>query len=192
MKTAIKKLVLVSLLLAILPIEAQVLTLDSANSKVSVLGTSNLHDWELDATKIRGTATWEMKEGVLAGISKLTLLVDAEGLKSGKSGMDKNTYKALQTDRHKTISYELTQVQHITTKSNNQYRVEAQGKLSIAGTTQRVVISFDLKKRSSNSYEVVGQAQIDMTRYKVDPPTAVMGTIKTGKDVTINFQLIYK
>jgi hypothetical protein len=36
-----------------------------------------------------------------------------------------------------------------------------------------------------------GKQKIDMTLYGVEPPKALMGTIKTGKDVVVDFKVTY-
>ena len=36
---------------------------------------------------------------------------------------------------------------------------------------------------------IVGEKSIKMTSYGVEPPTALLGTIKTGDDLTIKFNI---
>ena len=36
-----------------------------------------------------------------------------------------------------------------------------------------------------------GSKSIDMTQFGITPPTALMGTLTTGKDVTITFKLYF-
>lgn len=171
---------------------AQDVKLDNAKSKLTVFGTSNIHEWDIKAEKMSGNANFEIQEEKLVGIAKLTFVVQAESLKSGKSGMDKNTYKALKTDSHKNITFTMAKVNKITPAGHDSYRVDTQGTLSIAGTAKQVNLSMVVKMLPNNGFVLTGKSTIDMTNYKVDPPTAVMGTIKTGKDVTVEFEVTYK
>src|SRR5690606_8343444 len=94
------KLVLGSLLIMIVTTQisvAQTYNLNNASSTLKVEGTSNVHDWEIVAKEQQGKLIAEMDNGQLVKISQLDFTVKAESLKSGKSGMDKNTYKALNT-----------------------------------------------------------------------------------------------
>lgn len=161
-----------------------------AESKLAVNGTSNVHDWTIEAKAMSGKASVTLDAGDLKAIKSLDFSVEVEQLKSGKSGMDKNTFKALKSTSHKNISFKLVKVVKITTISDNYYTVETQGDLTIAGVTKRINQSFTTKLIGKKMV-FTGKQKIDMTLYGVEPPKALMGTIKTGKDVTVDFKVTY-
>jgi len=161
-----------------------------AESKLKVLGTSNVHDWEIDAKAMSGKATMAIEAGDLKSIKNLDFAVEVEQLKSGKSGMDNNTFKALNSKTYKTINYKLVSVTKITEISAGNFTVETQGDLTISGVTKRINQIFTVKIIGKKAV-FSGKTKIDMTVYGVKPPTALMGTIKTGKDVTVDFKVTY-
>ena len=161
-----------------------------AESKLKVLGTSNLHDWEIDAKAMSGKATMAIEAGDLKSIKNLDFAVEVEQLKSGKSGMDNNTFKALNSKTYKTINYKLVSVTKITEISAGNFTVETQGDLTISGVTKRINQTFTVKIVGKKAI-FSGKTKIDMTVFGVKPPTALMGTIKTGKDVTVDFKVTY-
>lgn len=161
-----------------------------AESKLKVLGTSNVHDWEIEAKGMNGKATMTIDAGDLKAIKSLDFTVEVEQLKSGKSGMDNNTYKALNSKTHKTINFKVTNVSKITEASAGSFTVETQGDLTISGVTKKINQTFAVKIVGKKAI-VSGKTKIDMTTYSVKPPTALMGTIKTGKDVTVDFKVTY-
>lgn len=161
-----------------------------AESKLKVLGTSNLHDWEIDAKAMSGKSTMTIDAGNLKAIKSLDFAVEVEQLKSGKSGMDNNTFKALNSKTYKTINYKLVSVTKITELSDGNFTVETQGDLTISGVTKRINQAFTVKIIGKKAV-FSGKTKIDMTAFGVKPPTALMGTIKTGKDVTIDFKVTY-
>lgn len=161
-----------------------------AESKLVVDGTSNVHDWTIEAKAMSGKASVALESGDLKVIKSLDFSVEVEQLKSGKSGMDKNTFKALKSTSHKNISFKLVKVVKITTISDNNYTVETQGDLTIAGVTKRINQSFTVKLIGKKMV-FTGKQKIDMTLYGIEPPKALMGTIKTGKDVTVDFKVTY-
>jgi polyisoprenoid-binding protein YceI len=161
-----------------------------AESKLKVLGTSNLHDWEIDAKAMSGKATMAIEAGDLKSIKNLDFAVEVEQLKSGKNGMDNNTFKALNSKTYKTINYKLVSVTKITEISAGNFTVETQGDLTISGVTKRINQTFTVKITRKKAV-FSGKTKIDMTVYGVKPPTALMGTIKTGKDVTVDFKVTY-
>lgn len=170
--------------------QAQEVKVNNANSKLTIFGTSNLHDWDMKAERMTGTATFKMENGKLTGIDKLSFAVEAESLKSGKSGMDKNAYAALDSKSHKNITYTLSRVNKVTETGSNTYTIETTGNLKIAGETKQVPIKFTAKT-SGNNVTLSGKVNLNMTHYKIDPPRALMGTVRTGEEITIDFEVIY-
>lgn len=183
-------LVLWSVMLGNSKLLAQNYQATAANSTLKVQGTSNVHDWDMSAEQFTVKAMIE-KNGETIEIKTLSLEALAEGLKSGKGGMDKNTYKALKTDKSKNIRFNATKTVSINSASANTYKVEMEGVMEIAGKKQTTNISFDLVS-SNNGYTLTGAKLINMPEYDVTPPTALMGTIKTGADVTIEYNINLK
>lgn len=169
---------------------AQNYNVDNAASKVKILGTSNIHDWEVDAKQVQGNLQAEMNDGQLVEISELNFAVVSKSLESGKGGMDKNIYKALDADKVQRITYQLNEVKNIDCVSTNECKVSTSGVLSIAGTKKPVDLVFDAKI-SGNRITLTGDKTLKMTDFNVDPPTAMFGTITTGDEVKIQFQTTF-
>ncbi|MBK5191971.1 MAG: YceI family protein [Flavobacteriaceae bacterium] len=169
---------------------AQTFKVNNSASRMEVLGTSNIHDWEILAKDFQGTINLELENGQLVKISQLDFSVIAESLESGKGGMDNNTYKALNTDKYKTIIYKLVKVNNIDRTSNNQCKITASGYLTIAGTKKPIDITFD-SKISDGNIVLSGNKAIKMSNFNIDAPTALFGTITTGDEVNIKFQAVF-
>ncbi|WP_142786283.1 YceI family protein [Changchengzhania lutea] len=168
---------------------AQQFSLDNKESSLIVLGTSNLHDWHITAETHKGLI--QFNDIKACGIEKLKIAVVVESLKSGKKSMDKNTYKALHSDRFGKITYELTDIKDVTNKSDGKFHITSLGNLTIMDVTKPISLdlSVDIIK---NKIVVSGTKKINMTDFNVKPPTALFGTITTGEDVTIKFTTIFK
>jgi len=117
---------------------AQESKINLAESKLTVFGTSNLHDWDIVAKAMSGKANFNFESNVLKDIESLDFSVESEQLVSGKSGMDSNTFKALNSKKYKTINYKLTKIVKITKVSANTYTIDTLGDLTIAGTTKNI------------------------------------------------------
>lgn len=157
-----------------------------SSSDIKVEGTSNIHDWELDAKEKSGSAVLESEDGKITGLKSLQVTIPAESLKSGKGGMDKNTYKALNTNKYENIEFNLDQVKDFQDAGNNTYKVKGMGTLKIAGASKQIPLDFTMSL-NGNTIKISGEKTLNMTDYKVDPPTAMFGTITTGEEVTIKF-----
>ena len=167
--------------------DAKVIT---SESKVTVDGTSNIHDWTIEAKTMNGAVNYTKEAGELKSINKLDFYVDVNQLKSGKKGMDENTVKALDGKINKTIAFKLTKVLKITKTDENTFTVDAQGNLTVKGKTKLINQTFTVKL-VGNKIIFSGKQKIDMTTFGVEPPKALLGSIKTGKDVTVNFKVTY-
>lgn len=152
---------------------------------IEVAGTSSLHDWEMKSDNSSGTMVATLDNNKLTGVSELKIVVVAESLKSGKSGMDKNAYEAIKTKDHKEITFVSNSVQVSGDK------VTATGDLTIAGTKKRTSVIATCTVQSNGEINCKGSKKIKLTEYNVDPPTAMFGTIKTGDDLSINFDVTF-
>lgn len=161
-----------------------------SESKVVVLGTSNIHDWELTAESFRGNASFITENDQLKSADNFSFTVTVEGLKSGKGGMDKNTYKALKSREYGEITFQSAGVAEIGEITNGKYRVEVQGELTIAGVRKKVPLTFTAVP--GDGIRLSGKTVIRMTDYNIEPPTALLGTIKTGETVTVDLNITYK
>lgn len=154
-----------------------------------IKGTSTLHDWEMKSDKGRVEVLLGLgSDARLMGLSALKFSLEAESLKSEKTMMDNNAYKALKTNSAKQISFVLTNAS-ITQLSATSYRVKAIGKLTVAGTTRETdVIAEIAYSNTEKMYIVTGTKKLKMTDYNVKPPSFMLGTVKTGDEITISFK----
>ena len=159
--------------------------IDKSGSSVTVAGTSTLHDWESVAEDMSGSAEMTLEGNAITEISKLDFVVPVKSIKSGKGGMDKKIYEALKESNNPNIRYTLVSA------NINGTNISSTGDLTIAGKKRRV--QMQVKYQATNSgVKFSGSTDIKMTEYEMEPPTAMMGTIKTGDDVTVTFSTTYK
>lgn len=170
--------------------QAQTYRLDQKASTFKIDGTSNIHDWTIEAEDYSGFVKTEFKNGQLAKIENLELIVRAESLKSGKGGMDKNTYKALKTDKYPKITFTFQDVERIDCISKDKCVVVIKGYLDLAGTRKLISVNTNASL-VGNRIILSGEKSLDMTTFNIDPPTALLGTIKTGDTVKIIFETTF-
>lgn len=154
-----------------------------SKSTFSVAGTSTLHDWEMKSASGTGTANFTIDNSKLTDIESISINLLAESVKSEKKSMDKVAYKTLKTDTQKNIKYVLKSAQKI-----NETTWELTGTYTIAGvskilkTTVKTVFTKDL-------ITLQGSNKITFTEFGMKSPTAMLGTITTGEDLTVKFNL---
>lgn len=155
------------------------------SSKFVVAGTSTLHDWKMVSDKAEGKANFVIKDGKVSNIKSLDVTLKGETLKSGKDKMDENAYKALKTDKNPNITFKLDRVISI---KNDVLRLK--GDFTAGGTTKTEYIDVRTKNNSKKLH-LVGSFDITFEEYNMTPPTAVMGTIKTGNELSISFDATF-
>ncbi len=171
-------------ILASLTLTAQSYSVVPTASTLTIEGTSSLHDWEMEAEKMSGSADLSIS-GESVDVKQISFTVPVESLKSGKKAMDKNALKALKSDDHPSIKYTAEKV------SSGANGLTADGYLELAGARKPVkVIAKPLV--DGNSVTFAGSVPLKMTDFGMDPPTALLGTLKTGDDITIHFNVQYK
>ncbi|MBC8883442.1 YceI family protein [Flavobacterium piscinae] len=157
-----------------------------AKPQLKISGTSSLHDWDMVSEIATGKLTGTVEGNKLTTITSLVVEMPAESIKSGKGGMDKNAYKALKTNQYKTVKFDLKAASKHTDGTWN-----FSGTFTISGVSKSVTIKI---KESIIGGQTVfeGSYSFKLTDYKITPPTALMGTVKTGDDVKISFTLKFK
>jgi len=156
--------------------------LDS-KSTFSVAGTSTLHDWEMKSASGTGTANLTIANSKLTEIESLSVTLLAESVKSEKKSMDKVAYETLKTDKNKNIKYVLKSAEKV-----NETTWELTGTYTIAGVSKvyKTTVKTTVTKDGLN---LQGTNKITFTDFGMKSPTAMLGTIKTGQDLTIKFNL---
>ena len=170
-------------------VTAQTYSLNNNSSVLEVHGTSSLHDWHVDAAEQSGKIVITNSEDL--AISALSFSVQAESLKSGKSSMDKNTYKALKTDDYKAIDFRLNSIKQVEKLTEQSFKLTALGDMTISGVTKTISLNITINLNEAKVF-IEGEKSILMTDYGIKPPKALLGTIKTGNKINIIFKTVFE
>lgn len=159
------------------------------DSKISIQGTSNIHDWESAVTQVKAEGTLTVEDNLLKALPALKVTMAVEGIESSKgSVMDKKTYKALLYEEHPNIIFELKKLTGLKPTADQQ-NLTASGNLTIAGTTKLVDMKVIAEKTAAGDFRFTGSKALKMTDFNMEPPTALFGSLKTGDDVTVTFDI---
>lgn len=161
--------------------------------EITLNGTSNVHDWEMKAIKGESKIAFVVDAANnMSSLTQLSFTLPVKNLKSKHAGMDKNTYKALNTKDNPDITFTLVSATVKNTGSNN-YQFNCIGKLTIAGETKETALLATGKYNPADkTFTITGSKKMNMTDYNVKPPTAVLGTIKTGNAINISYNLKFR
>ena len=127
----------------------------------------------------------------LTSLQALTFSLEVENLKSNEKALDKNAYKAMKTNEYKDIFFQLVWAK-VVHKTENKYFIETHGNLTIAGITRAVKMDVYCMVNKDSTITCTGSEKLKMTDYKINPPSFLMGAMKTGDAITLDFILVYK
>lgn len=168
-------------------------TLRVTDPDVKVLGTSNLHNWSMEAKDLSCSAKFSFAAGSsqLQSLTELDLSIPVHNLKSGEASMDSRAYNAMKADKFGTITF-VSQSAVIIPGQNNRFQIKSTGSMTIAGVAQPVVLTAACEVNADGSIVCNGSTPLKMTDYQIKPPSFMLGALKTGDLLTINFSLTFK
>ncbi len=185
-KTVPHLILLTGLLLFSYMLQAQTLY-KGKQVKMSVIGSSTLHEWESEVTQVESNGTLTLDGSQLTAIKDVVVKMPVTGIKSTKGRvMDNKTYEAFNSDKNPTIQYKLTNAR---ISGSGEYTVTANGNLSMAGATKPIELVAKAKVLANGDVQISGSQKLNMKDFNMTPPTAMMGTIKVGEEVTVKFDI---
>lgn len=168
-------------------VKSQTFPIISQTAFINVHGTSNVHDWDMKPTKVTG----ELGVNSAKQISAITIKVEVKSLKSGNGIMDGKTYDAFDYKKNPYIVFLMTDASQVKLTENDT-EITLTGNLTFAGATRKISIKTIGKITKSGDYQLKGSVPLKMTDFKMKPPTAMLGTMKTGDAVTVKFDVTFK
>ena len=166
-------------------------------SRVTVAGGSNVHDWSCAAAAFQAVVELDSTYVTTAlnalpqPIAKVVVTIPTKSLRCGKDKMDENTWKALKAEEFKEIRYELAGYEIDASKSSLEtFLAVTKGRLTVAGTTKDVEIPMTATRLAGGRMKGVGSLRMLMTDVGIKPPTAMLGALRTKNEITISFEVL--
>jgi polyisoprenoid-binding protein YceI len=155
-------------------------------SSLVIEGTSSMHDWEMKAEKFSGSITVVREGSQIKNFEDAEFRFKTDAVTSDNSIMDGKAQSALNVKKHPEIIFSLSTVEKIVTK-NNEFSGTLSGLLTMAGKTKKIDIPFKGKVSQGDQISVFGSKNLKMSDFGIDPPSAMLGALKTGDEVIIKY-----
>lgn len=180
-----------------------------SGSKMRIEGTANMihTHWQVESPLIGGYVEagpgFPTEPGQAATPGKVQAKADVfimvRSLKSVKEdgtpydeAMDRVMYEHLKadTDPKARILYHLTDLtlKEAAKSKDAPYVFEAKGEIVVAGVTNQVTTPIQILPQGDKKLKITGTGTVKMTDFKMQPPTALAGALKTGDDVKLSFE----
>lgn len=154
------------------------------NVDFNVSGTSTVRSW---MCTVKGVLTVTPGTGLPpapgfpAGVRTATLTVPVKSFTCPNDEMKQHLFDAMKPDQFPEIVYRLEKYE-VTGAG-----AQAKGTVTIGGVTAPTEFPVSLKA-SPQGVQIEGNTRIDMTKFGIDPPVVMMGLLKVGPQVRIEFK----
>ena len=144
--------------------------------------TAGTYTVQLEAPAL--TTLEELQTAATGGTLKLSVTVSAKGLESGKDKMNNLMWDTLKVKPFPEITF-TSQTAVYQGQQDNAAEVTFKGELTIAGKTNATELATRI--HLTPVLRIQGTKDLKMSAFGMDPPTAMMGMMKTKDDVTVEF-----
>ncbi len=170
-------------------------TLAPENSTMRVEGTSTLHDWACPVESLSGSFQIDTTAGAsvpISGVRRANISVPVDQIVCDKNTMNEKLRDALQSNAYPQVMYSLQSVslQPLPDSSASWFEAQTTGELIIAGERQTIDMAVKGQRMDDGRMRFVGQHTLKLSAYNVDRPSALLGTVKTGDEITVRFDVI--
>lgn len=168
--------------------------------KITIDGTSTLHDWTMEGNKIIDHIEYtstphsidDFKAVSTDNIKTFKVEIPIGSLDSDSSTMTSIAREALKEEDHPHITFTLDSIAPSAEEQEaDKVSYDANGKLSIAGVTKdcplKVSVNLD-----NEELHVSTSKKLKMSDFGIEKPTAMLGMIKTGDDIEVGIKWTMK
>ena len=176
-------------------VAGQTYTISNA-STMTIYGSSNVTDWEAEVKTINGTivirntenADWS--EADASWFQRVEISIPVSDIDADSRRMNNNMHNYLKAGSHPNITYRMLEATELIALDNPGSVLVARGRINAAGANHEIEHEVEINKNEEGKLTISGSHDLLMTDFGIDPPTAMLGSIRSHDKVTIEFNLI--
>lgn len=166
---------------------AQDITINQEKSRLWIEGSSNVNNFQCRAGRYNTQVQPPTKDTTV----QVEVDVAVEGFDCGKRRMNRDLYETLLSNRHPYISFEYINTESMTYSDEmDTYDLMVNGALTVAGHTNKITFPLTAELLEDGTIRAIGQTDLKMTAYNVEPPSALLGLVRVNDELTVHFELI--
>lgn len=164
-------------------------------SKMYLYGTTNVNNFTCHCDDQLGTRYVELEQkGWKVHFREAWLDLSVNGLDCRNRKIETDLRKALKADKYPNIRITLLEtIQNpdcLEGKCAGWFDIYAKMNLNITGVTRTRDIKARAKLLAPKKLQLVGQQQLFMTDFGIEPPEAMLGMIKVNDQIDFHFDLV--
>ncbi len=160
--------------------------------QMKIDGDSNVRSWDADVTQVdatlvlTGIETFSIEAMTPDAFKEMTITMPVERINSDSRSLTRNIHNYLKADDHPNITFTLKSVDEIEVNSGTAL-ITATGVINAAGKDHEVTMNVTARMSNNGTINFSGEQELLMTSFEIDPPTAIMGTVRARDE----FRIIY-
>ena len=159
--------------------------------KVEVVGTSNLHDWTATIAKLTGSSEFKV-DGSSLILTSAVVDIDANSFSGSKGSiMDGKIKDTFDSEKYPKIRFSMTKV-NSTQTVGNVTTLNISGILGVKNSNRPIDFTVKAVALGNGDIEVRSSKRMKMSEIGLKAPSAMLGTLKTADDVTVNIYFLLK
>ncbi len=166
-----------------------------AGTTLRLDGNSTMHEYSATASVVTGSI---MADSALLGwrpsggarfFRQAELTIPVKEMHSGNAKLDDKMYDALGADDHPNILYRLTGDTIVAGSRADTLTLLTSGILSVGGKEKVIELPLVLTRDRDSTVHVRGRRDLLMTDFGIEPPSMMLGLLKTDDKVIISFDV---
>lgn len=165
------------------------------NSSMSIIGSSNVTDWEADVKTIQGQVqlnnldSSDWSEADASWFERIELSFPVADIDADSRRMNANMHEYLKERSHPEITYVFTEAISLSGSSNPAIQAILSGVVTVGGEALPIEHEVEITKAENGQLIVTGSKALKMTDFNISPPTALLGSVRAVDDIEIVFEL---
>jgi hypothetical protein len=163
-------------------------------SKISILGSSNVNTFTFDIKEYTGKDTlvvFQPAKQVQAVFKKGTVHLPVNDFRNPNPFLTKDFRKIIKSKSHPDILMNFRSFNSLPIQGSKSERITADVDISLAGKSKAFRICL-LATRSGNIVYLKGAEKLCFSDFGLEAPENIMGFINVKDELTVNFQLALK
>jgi polyisoprenoid-binding protein YceI len=159
------------------------------NVEFTVTGTSTVRGWTCSVSGVAvatpGSGSAKPAPGFDKGVQTVTMTVPVKTFKCPNDEMTEHLMETMKPQQFPEIVYRLEKYEVGTRQT------QTTGTLTIMGKTQPISLPIALTS-TPQGVQIQGRTSLDMTTFGVEPPVVMLGLLKVGPQIRIEFKGLVK
>ena len=176
-------------------VSAQTYTI-SDDSRMTVYGSANVTDWDAEVKTIRGEVKinnpngndWSRAEA--SWFESVSVTIPVGDIDADSRRMNRNMHEYLKEDDYPEITYSLVEAEELASLGNPGFQLTVRGTVNAAGESREIIHDVEISEQENGNLVISGSQDLKMTDFGIDPPTAMLGSVRSRDEMTIEFELV--